>query len=224
MGELVLNHCSLRFRDSREAIQRWADISDCIRALVRMSVAGARPLYRLITSVPDPVLVPTCEPAALHCGRLEIETAFGEPKTHLRARQSVLRSCKPDLMRKEFHGLLLTHFAVRKAMQEAAGHDGMDPDRLPSKHTVSALRRQIPLYLALPPLQRPGSFRKILEQILDGQLPPRCDRHNLRAVKRERSTLPPIPGVSERRRDPLRRLSQLTAVPARRSRSPRQGP
>lgn len=48
-------------------------------------VAGAGPLYRLVTTLLDPATAPATELAALYHERWEIETALDELKTHLRA-------------------------------------------------------------------------------------------------------------------------------------------
>jgi hypothetical protein len=76
-------------------------------------VEGAEPLYRLATTILDQERAPAAELAALYHERWEIETAFDELKTHLRGAKIVLRSKTPDLVRQEFYGLLLAHFAVR---------------------------------------------------------------------------------------------------------------
>src|SRR5450432_1084989 len=55
------------------------------------------------------------------------QTAFDELKTHLRGAQIVLRSKTPDLVRQEFYGLLMAHFAVRGLMHEAALSADEDP-------------------------------------------------------------------------------------------------
>ena len=47
-------------------------------------VAGAEPIYRLITAILDPEPAPARELAALYHERWEIETALDELKTHLR--------------------------------------------------------------------------------------------------------------------------------------------
>jgi hypothetical protein len=62
-------------------------------------VAGAEPIYRLVTSVLDPRQGPAEELAALFQERWEIETALDELKTHLRGANIVLRSKTPDLVR-----------------------------------------------------------------------------------------------------------------------------
>lgn len=114
-------------------------------------VPGAEPLYRLLTTVVDPDRAPAVELAALYHERWEIETAFDELKTHLRGARLVLRSKTPDLVKQEFYGLLLAHFAIRGLMHEAALHAGDDPDRLSFLHAIRVVRRQIARFAALPP-------------------------------------------------------------------------
>jgi hypothetical protein len=114
-------------------------------------VAGAEPLYRLATSLLDPEQAPAQELAPLYHDRWEIETALDELKTHLRGARIVLRSKTPDLVRQEFYGLMLTHFAIRGLMHEAALHAKEDPDRLSYTHTVRILRRRLPQFGAIPP-------------------------------------------------------------------------
>ena len=112
---------------------------------------GAEPRYRLLTTVLDPAAAPAGELAALYHERWEIETALDELKTHLRGSRIVLRSKTPDLVRQEFYGLLLAHFAVRGLMHEAAVQAGDDPDRLSFLHAVRVVRRQIARFAAIPP-------------------------------------------------------------------------
>ena len=114
-------------------------------------VAGAEPLYRLVTTILDPGQAPAGTLAALYHERWEIETALDELKTHLRGAGIVLRSKTPELVRQEFWGLLLAHFAVRGLMHEAALRAGEDPDRLSFLHAVRVVRRKLPLFAALPP-------------------------------------------------------------------------
>ena len=61
----------------------------------------------------DPQQAPAQELAALYHERWEIECARDEFKTHLRGAKIVLRSKTADLVRQEFYGLLMAHFAVR---------------------------------------------------------------------------------------------------------------
>jgi hypothetical protein len=82
-------------------------------------VTDAEPMYRLITTILDPKQAAARELAALYHERWEIETALDELKTHLRGAQIVLRSKTPELVRQEFYGLLMAHFAIRGLMHEA---------------------------------------------------------------------------------------------------------
>lgn len=114
-------------------------------------VADAEPRYRLVTTVLDPDKAPADELAALYHERWEIETALDELKTHLRGARIILRSKTPELVRQEFYGFLLAHFAIRGLMHEAALQAGEDPDRLSFVHAVRVVRRKLPHFVALSP-------------------------------------------------------------------------
>ena len=119
-------------------------------------IASGESRYRLVTSILDPEQAPAQELASLYHDRWELETALDELKTHLRGARIVLRSKTPDLVRQEFYGLMLTHFAIRGLMQEAALRADEDPDRLSYTHTVRILRRRLPQFTAIPP-SAPGN-------------------------------------------------------------------
>ena len=86
----------------------------------------------------------------------QIETALDELKTHLRGSKIVLRSKTPDLVRQEFYGLMLAHFAVRGLMHEAALKADEDPDRLSFLHAVRVVRRKIARFASIPPSGQEG--------------------------------------------------------------------
>jgi len=114
-------------------------------------VEGAEPIYRLVTTLLDPTQAPAAELAALYHERWEIETALDELKTHLRGAKIVLRSKTPDLVRQEFYGLMMAHFAIRELMHQAALKADEDPDRLSFIHAVRIIRRKLATFSALPP-------------------------------------------------------------------------
>jgi len=114
-------------------------------------IPGAEPIYRLLTTILDHEAAPAVELAALYHERWEIETALDELKTHLRGSKIVLRSKTPDLVRQEFYGLMLAHFAVRGLMHEAALKADEDPDRLSFLHAVRVVRRKIARFASIPP-------------------------------------------------------------------------
>jgi hypothetical protein len=116
-----------------------------------VGVPDAEPIYRLVTTIMDPEQAPASELAALYHERWEVETALDELKTHLRGSKIVLRSKTPELVRQEFYGLMMAHFAVRGLMHEAAIAADVDPDQLSFVHAVRVIRRKLPLYVAIPP-------------------------------------------------------------------------
>jgi hypothetical protein len=114
-------------------------------------VPDAEPIYRLLTTVLDHEAAPAAELAALYHERWEIETALDELKTHLRGSRIVLRSKTPDLVKQEFYGLMMAHFAVRGLMHEAALKADEDPDRLSFLHAVRVVRRKIARFASISP-------------------------------------------------------------------------
>ena len=119
-------------------------------------IEDAEPIYRLATTILDPRKAAAEELAALYHERWEIETAFDELKTHLRGAHIVLRSKTPDLVRQEFYGLMMAHFAIRGLMHEAALQADEDPDRLSFLHAVRVVRRKLAVYGAIPPSAEEG--------------------------------------------------------------------
>ena len=113
--------------------------------------ADSEPIYRLLTTILDHKEGPAAELAALYHERWEIETALDELKTHLRGAKIVLRSKTPDLVRQEFYGLMMAHFAIRGLMHEAALKADEDPDRLSFIHAVRVVRRKMAGFVSIPP-------------------------------------------------------------------------
>ncbi len=114
-------------------------------------ITDAEPIYRLLTTILDPDSAPASELAALYHERWEIETALDELKTHLRGAKIVLRSKTPDLVKQEFYGFMLAHFAIRSLMHEAALKEDLDPDQLSFLHTVRVIRRKMTRFASVPP-------------------------------------------------------------------------
>ena len=113
--------------------------------------SDSKEVYRLVTTILDSKAAPALELAALYCERWEIETALDELKTHLRGSQIQLRSKTPDLVKQEFYGLIMTHFAIRGLMHEAAIKGDIDPDKLSFVHAVRVVRRRLSRFTAFPP-------------------------------------------------------------------------
>lgn len=145
------SYLSALYRSEKDRRQRQNGTAVRVIEYRLEAVAGAEPLYRLLTTILDPEQAPAQELAALYHERWEIETALDELKTHLRGAKVVLRSKTPELVRQEFYGLLMTHFAVRGLMHEAALKADEDPDRLSFVHAVRVVRRKLPQFAAISP-------------------------------------------------------------------------
>jgi hypothetical protein len=100
-------------------------------------------LFCLITNLLDHETAPAMELAELYHERWEIELSFDEIETHQLAQDRVLRSRTPELVKQEIWGLLLTHYAIRHTMKDAADTVGTDPDRLSFIRSFRVIRRQV---------------------------------------------------------------------------------
>jgi hypothetical protein len=100
-------------------------------------------VIRLVTSILDHELAPAVEIAALYQQRWEFETTLDEIETHQMPASRVLRSRLPELVLQEVWATLLTHYAIRSFMAEAADDLGEDVDRLSFIRAVRVIRRQV---------------------------------------------------------------------------------
>ena len=107
--------------------------------------------YRLLTTLLDANAAPAMELAALYHQRWEIEAVFDELKTHLRQSKRVLRSKTPELVRQEFYGWVLAHYAVRWLLHQGATRHRLPHAELSFKGHVELLRRTQPRSGAFPP-------------------------------------------------------------------------
>jgi hypothetical protein len=113
---------------------------------------GVTETIRVITSITDYTLAPALTLAELYAERWEHELTFDEMQTHQMHPGRVLRSRTPDLVKQEIWALLITHYAVRVFITEAADDLGADPDRYSFTRTINVIRRQVLNQAALSPL------------------------------------------------------------------------
>ena len=104
---------------------------------------GSRELFCLLTNLLDPQFAPAVELAEAYSQRWEIELSFDEIETHQTGHHRVLRSKTPQLVKQEIWALLLTHYAIRHVMKDAADTIGTDPDDLSFIRSYRAIRRQV---------------------------------------------------------------------------------
>ena len=150
------SYLSRIYRSERDWRHKTNGVSVRVIDYCLEGVVDAEPIYRLVTTILDHEIAPAHELAALYHERWEIETALDELKTHLRGARIVLRSKTPDLVRQEFYGLMMAHFAIRNLIHEAALKADEDPDRLSFLHAVRVVRRKLPAAIAIPPSDEDG--------------------------------------------------------------------
>ena len=104
---------------------------------------GSAELFCLITTITDQQLAPAVDLAAAYHQRWEIELSFDEIEIHQTGHLRVLRSRTPELVKQEIWALLLTHYAIRHIIKDAADTVGTDPDDLSFIRSYRAIRRQV---------------------------------------------------------------------------------
>lgn len=100
-------------------------------------------IYTLITTLLDPTIAPAVELAALYHRRWEFELTLDEIEIHQTGHNRVLRSKSPEMVKQEIWSLLLTHYAIRHLMTQAADTVEYDSERLSFIRSVRAIRRRV---------------------------------------------------------------------------------
>jgi hypothetical protein len=111
----------------------------------------AEPHYRLITTLLDAQAAPAMELVELYHRRWEMEAIYDELKTHLRQSRRVLRSKTAELVRQEFYGWVLMHYAVRWLLHHGATRHRIPHEDLSFMGHVQLFRREQPHSGAFPP-------------------------------------------------------------------------
>jgi hypothetical protein len=106
-------------------------------------------VYRLITSLLDPVSFPALVLAMEYHKRWEVESIIDELKVHLLGRKTLIRSLNPREVVQEIYGWLLGHWAVRSLMFQMADKAGISPLRLSFTGTLNVVRRAVPKFQRL---------------------------------------------------------------------------
>jgi hypothetical protein len=115
--------------------------------------------FRLITTILDPHDADALELAMAYQQRWEYEISLKEIETQLLPSGQGLRSKNPELVRQEWWGLLLAHYAIRELIVDAADSAGIDPDRISFGRTLNIVRRQAMNQAAFSPRKPRTSAR-----------------------------------------------------------------
>lgn len=119
--------------------------------VIDYKLPDAEPHYRLITTLLRAKAAPSMELAELYHRRWEMEAIYDELKTHLRQSRRVLRSKTAELVRQEFYGWVLMHYAVRWLLHHGASRHRIPHQDLSFMGHLQLLRREQPLCGAFPP-------------------------------------------------------------------------
>lgn len=140
---------------SRQGVKRRLDVDLLDVRVIEYEIPnrdGRKEIIRLITTILDPAEATAAELAAVYHERWEEESVFDEIETHQRGGSTVLlRSKHADTVRQEIWALLLTHYAIRHLMREAAEQADVDTDRLSFIRSFRAIRRQVTDQAAFSP-------------------------------------------------------------------------
>ncbi|TDT95565.1 IS4 family transposase [Streptomyces sp. 846.5] len=112
---------------------------------------GKDELYRLVTTIMDPVKAPAKELAIIYHERWDVEGFLKQIKGIQLNDERILRSKSPDGVRQEFWAHLAVHYATVHIMMDAARAAGLDPDRISHKETVRIIRSRIWRPESFPP-------------------------------------------------------------------------
>lgn len=109
-------------------------------------------LYRLVTTIMDPVTAPAKDLAILYHERWDIEGFLKQIKSVQLNGDKIFRSKSPDGVRQEFWAHLAVHYATACVQVDAAAQAKIDPDRISHKNTVRIIRSRVWKPEHFPPL------------------------------------------------------------------------
>ncbi len=144
--------------------------------------------HRLVSTLLEPSMASALDLVCAYHERWELEVLIDETDTHQRLSDRPLRSRKPLGVIQELYGLLITHYAIRFLMHEAAVRHELDPDRLSFVHALAVIQEAIAEFQMVTPDEWPALYQRVLDDmVIDGKLPQRRHRSNPRVVKRKMS-------------------------------------
>jgi hypothetical protein len=158
-------------------------------------------VYRLATSLLDPVAAPAVELAALYHARWESEGIFAEIKIVQRGPRAVLRSTRPDGVRQQLWAQLTVHHLIRELIDHAAAsaRSRLQQRRISFSRAFRLVRRS----LTAQPMPRvlDRMLARAVTRLVGRANPDRRPRSYPRAVKRRATPYPTKkPGAAAARR------------------------
>jgi Insertion element 4 transposase N-terminal/Transposase DDE domain len=118
---------------------------------IEYRLPGSGELYRLVTTIMDPVATPAKDLAILYHERWDIEGFLKQIKSVQLNSDKIFRSKSPDGVRQEFWAHLAVHYATACVQVDAAAQANVDPDRISHKNTVRIIRSRVWKPESFPP-------------------------------------------------------------------------
>jgi hypothetical protein len=156
----------------------------------RLRLRGRQEDVWFATSLLDAALYPARDIVTLYAQRWRIETLFGEVKVTLSA--DVLRSQRPDGIRKEILARLVALNVVRSIILEASALSGVEPLRISFVHAVRAILSFSPALARAPVFALPNIYHAMLTEIASHVIPLRPGRQEPRTICRDRKHYPAL--------------------------------
>ena len=129
----------IEYRLAPEVAQPLSQLQHSRSRSGQRAVRGADQVYRLATTLLDPVLAPAHQIAVAYHERWEVELVYDELQEHQQSTDRFLSKTVPTIMQ-EAWALLLGHYAVRAYMMRSASQvPGLDVDRLSFTQAISVL-------------------------------------------------------------------------------------
>lgn len=174
----------VRINSSARSRKYWPSLPEQIDVrLVSRKINGK--LRQVLTSMTDPLLYPVKEIADLYAHRWEIELGYREQKQYMLGNRLTLRSRRPDMIKQELWGILLSYNLVRYQMVKMA--NTLKGDYLPYQLSFNGSLAHIVRLLAGLPFSSPGAIPGQLKHFYELTpslvLAPRGERTNRREVK-----------------------------------------
>ena len=166
------------------ARKRWPSLPETIVArLVTRKINGK--VFEVLTSLTDPMRYPSADIASLYGHRWEIELGYREQKQFMLGNRLTLRSRKPELVRQELWGVLLSYNLIRSQMVEMCF--ALKGDYLPYQLSFNGALAHIMRLLVGLPYSSPGAIPRQLKHFYEMAgslvLEPRRQRTFPRTVK-----------------------------------------
>lgn len=169
---------------SPQARKRWPVLPEQVQArLVTRKINGKD--FSVLTSMTDPMRFPAADIGSLYGHRWEIELGYREQKQFMLGNRLTLRSRKPELIRQELWGVLLSYNLVRYQMVEMCF--SLKGDYLPYQLSFNGALACVTRLLVGLPYSTPGAIPRQLKHAQDMArsliLAPRRERTYPRMVK-----------------------------------------